>query len=243
MWLIDKLFNRKIEGESSLDHLESLTPLEENVEALKKLAENGGLQFGSYIYSETPEYEGLVFVGSDIPEDYTGIVYSFYDDGLWVSNYIDGTENQYILISSSSIEVHGLSSQAGLGDSGVDKVVSGLATAGKVLTADGSGGSSWESPSGTKLYKHSIVDLFEANEITDLVDIVLISTSPTPITPSSTFQQIKELLDNAIRIFPTDNVYMWQSSSLCLVYDGSLDCWEDVSFEVRPTTTDTVTPL
>lgn len=39
---------------------------------------------------------------------------------------------------------------------GINKVSSGLATAGKVLTADGNGGSSWESPAGggTQLYKH-----------------------------------------------------------------------------------------
>ena len=66
MWLIDKLFNRKIEGKSSLDHLESLKPLEEEVENLKDISDKISVNEDTVGVSGNIYSSGDASIGGDI---------------------------------------------------------------------------------------------------------------------------------------------------------------------------------
>jgi len=116
----------------------------------------------------------------------------------------------------------------------IDKVL-GLSAQGKLVKGSVSGG--------TQLYKHTIKNLNEANEIEGLVDITLISTSSTPITPNSTYDEINELLNNSIRIYTSEGLYVWLGANTCILLESPMSYWDDISLSAHQTTTDTVTPL
>lgn len=117
---------------------------------------NGKIKEGTYIYDNE---KGYVFIDSEVPEDYTGQVIRWADDGLYFQYYRNGVQKSEGYVSNAGISCIGADSSSSYMDaSGVDKVQSGEATAGQVLTADGNGGSSWETPAGggTQWYKHTL---------------------------------------------------------------------------------------
>jgi len=88
----------------------------EELEALK----NGGLQYGSYIYKDTPE-EHFEFV-EEIPADYSGLTYSFDTDGLYIEYYEDGTQVNYVYISPNSITIYTEGNSVSIEGNGINKV-------------------------------------------------------------------------------------------------------------------------
>ena len=99
---------------------------------------------------------------------------------------------------------------------------------------------------GTKLFKHT-VNLGEENNIEGEFELSLISTSPTPLTSESTIDEVRALIDNAVRIFPFFDIggfYQLLNHSHCFFNGGSgVDFWDDCSIVILPNTADTVVAL
>lgn len=89
----------------------------EELEALK----DGGLQYGRYIYKSEPDR--FEFIGDiPVPDDYSGLVYTFYEDGLSITQYNEGTQESDLYLTSNGITVSYNEVQAGISSDGTDKI-------------------------------------------------------------------------------------------------------------------------
>lgn len=152
-------------------------------------------------------------------------------------------------INDIGISIHDDEETTNMGVNGVDKVASGEANAGDVLTADGEGGTSFQPPAGggTNLYQHYI-------ELDDIAFYV-ISTKSTAYTLSDLSLTINMGLNGVISISNETNMDTWLFNPWYVVYDtntktliaclcdGSTLINVDYTYEDTPTFTDTITPL
>ena len=69
-------------------------------------------------------------------------------------------------------------------------IKSDSATSGQVLQADGNGGASWQTPSGSQLYMHSIRISYNDSYSKDYITTTIINNSNTAFTRSSLAQYL-----------------------------------------------------
>lgn len=79
-------------------------------ESVVKNLPSGIIKYGNYIYDDR-DVETFKWV-EEIPSDYSGIVFQFLDDGLYVTSYVNGVFNSNVYIASNGITVESNSKSA-----------------------------------------------------------------------------------------------------------------------------------
>lgn len=152
------------------------------------------------------QYSQLLFRDSII--DYLGTILQKYAEDVneiifqcLENDHLDGiTKNLVCTITKSTKAYTIIEEHLKIAD---DSINSESATSGQVLTADGTGRASWETPSGGSLYYHYI---YLSRSTTNIVKVTTCIISPSS-TPMTTLADLKDYVKNKGNIIATGYIY------------------------------------
>lgn len=239
----EKLLNRR--NEVDVDEIKDSNG---NVIDLEKLINNPEIKGGIYLISDNYKWV------EDYPEDYTGQTLELFDDGIYVYNLDDGAVTDYVFINSGTVQIFSdINGTVYLDSRGITKINARSGTPVTVYGEDSDGKLVKGAYIGeTQLYKHSITNIEDENEIATPFTMIIISADSTPVTSSGILQALVNKSCKAFgSIFTNQKLYVWNflSSAVCVeaIQDAQAgnrcNCWDDGALKFNSNSVDTVTPL